>query len=637
MKFARKLRTPLVVFAHDLAIVPLAWLGAYWLRFNLEQIPAIYLQTALMWLPVLLVVQAMLFVYFGLYRADWRFASSPDLLRILKAVVAGVLLSLASIFIWSRLQAVPRSVFPIYSVLLLLGLAGPRFVYRSFKDKRLRSATGKKVLIVGAGQAGEMLLRDMLHTHDQAFAPVGFVDDKSKKTGREIHGVRVLGRSQQIPSIVSDHQVELILIAIPSANSRQMRSIVEYCEQAGVPFRTLPRFSDMVYGRVSLDVFREVAIEDLLGRESVTLERSIVSQHIRGRRVLVTGAGGSIGSGLVREVAQLEPASVILFEQSEHNLYQIERELSERFPALQVSSYLGDVTDVVAVNSAFSQTRPEWIFHAAAYKHVPMLEDQVRQAIVNNVQGTSVMASAAERFGCECFVLISTDKAVNPTSIMGATKRAAETLCQIIQSCSSTRFITVRFGNVLDSAGSVVPLFREQIKAGGPVTVTHPDINRYFMTIPESCQLILQAGAMGQGGEIFVLDMGEPVKITYLAEQMIRLSGKVPGEDIDIVFTGLRPGEKLFEELFHEREQLEQTGHPKILLARHREEDWQTLNTVLDQMESACKHYDESELKVLLNRLVPEWQNNHPGRPVDTDDLLVQDISRSEDAAPLLH
>ena len=637
MKFQKKFRTPLVVFLHDLAIVPIAWFGAYWLRFNLEQIPAAYIDMALVWLPALLVIQSILFIYFGLYRADWRFASSPDLVRILKAVTVGVLISLALIFTLTRLQGMPRSVFPLYALLLLLGLAGPRFIYRWIKDNRLLTAEGMNVLIVGAGQAGEMLVRDMLRTPGQHILPGGFIDDKTSKLGREIHGVRVLGNSSQIPFVVDKHHVELILIAIPSANSKQMQRIVKYCELAGVPFRTLPRFTDMVSGRISLDVFREVAIEDLLGRESVILDRYQISQNIKGKRILVTGAGGSIGSGLVRELAQLEPESVILLEQSEHNLYQVEREIAERFPALSIKCFLGDVTDTVAVNIVFKKCQPELIFHAAAYKHVPMLEDQGRQAILNNIQGTKVLAAAADRHRCECFVLISTDKAVNPSSVMGATKRAAEILCQTIHRQSSTRFITVRFGNVLDSAGSVVPLFREQIKAGGPVTVTHPEMNRYFMTIPEACQLILQAGAMGEGGEIYVLDMGEPVKIAYLAEQMIHLSRKVPGEDIDIVFTGLRPGEKLFEELFHEQEQLVQTDHPKIFLAKHREEDWQQLNTMLDQIETACQSSDESELKVLLNKLVPEWQCNQVNNEIETERIVTETLQKSEDRPSLLH
>jgi FlaA1/EpsC-like NDP-sugar epimerase len=401
-------------------------------------------------------------------------------------------------------------------------------------------------------------------------------------------------------------RIDLILLALPSASSAQMQRIVEICERSGVPFRTLPRIQDLVSGQVSLKQMRGVEIEDLLGRDKVTLDWNSIQAGLTGKCVMVTGGGGSIGTELCRQIARLSPARLIVFEQSEHNLYEIDRELRNKFSDLALTAVLGDVTDTVAVNRTLGNYHPEVIFHAAAYKHVPLLEDQVRAAAINNVLGTHIIASAAVRHDCDCFVLISSDKAVNPANVMGMTKRVAEAVCQGLSEQASTRFITVRFGNVLGSAGSVIPLFQEQIAAGGPVTVTHPEITRYFMTIPEACQLILQASAIGAGGEIYVLDMGKPIKIDYLAEQLILLSGKRPGEEVEIIYTGLRPGEKLYEELFHDRERLDRTQHPKILLAHPRQLDRKDVEQALGELRVACERGDETTIRGVLWHLVPE-------------------------------
>ncbi|WP_297527243.1 polysaccharide biosynthesis protein [Thiohalobacter sp.] len=612
-------RNPYLVFVHDLVMVPLAWLGAFWLRFNLGPVPAPYLDAALHWLPWITLIQVACFRYLGLYRGHWRFASMPDLIRIVQAVAVGTVVSLVVIFLFTRLEGMPRSVFPLYALLLTGLLGGPRFLYRWIKDRRLYLGSGKRVLIAGAGRAGEMLARDLVRDPEHRLEPIGFVDDDRRKRGMDIHGMPVLGPCERIPELVADQGVELVILALPSARSRQIRRIVEYCEQAGVPFRTLPPVSDLVAGRVTVDAVREVSIEDLLGRDPVKLDQQAIHAGLSGKRVLVTGGGGSIGSELCRQIALIGPAELILYEQSEFNLYQIELELRQRFPALNIQAVLGDVADPVAVERLFARFRPQVVLHAAAYKHVPMLEQQAREAVTNNVCGTKTVALAADRHGSEMFVLVSTDKAVNPTNIMGASKRIAEIFCQNLNARSGTRFVTVRFGNVLGSAGSVVPLFREQIRAGGPVTVTHPDMQRYFMTIPEACQLILQAGVMGQGGEIFVLDMGEPVKITYLAEQMIRLAGLEPGEDIEIRFTGLRPGEKLFEELFHEKEQLEKTSHSKILLAQHRAWDWDRLIRLFQDMEDACRAFDEDRILEGVKTLVPELNR----KPADNSKIIA--------------
>jgi FlaA1/EpsC-like NDP-sugar epimerase len=609
MRLLGKTQSRYIAFLHDLLMVPMAWLGSYWLRFNLDGIPVEYWRQALTLLPVVIVAQGSMFWYFGLYRGVWRFASMPDLVRILKATLTGVAAVAITIFIFTRLQGVPRSVFILDAILLVLFLGSPRFIYRWIKDRRLYGQEVKNVLIVGAGQAGEMLVRDLLRDPLHAYRPVAFVDDASKKQGKDVHGIRVAGTCEAIPELATNLAVQLILIALPSANSRQMQRVVEFCETSGRPFRVLPHMKDLVTGQVSLKELREVKIDDLLGRESVSLNWGAITQGVQDKTILVTGGGGSIGSELCRQVARFKPAHLVIFEQSEFNLYSIELELRRAFPNLKLTALLGDINDPVAVENMLREYRPTVILHAAAYKHVPMLEYQLRAAVKNNVLGTRNLASLAVRYGCATFVMISTDKAVNPANIMGMTKRVAEIYCQNLSTRSSTHFLTVRFGNVLGSAGSVIPLFQKQIAAGGPVTVTHSEITRYFMTIPEAAQLILQAGTMGKGGEIFVLDMGEPVKISYLAEQLIRLSGKKPGEDIEIVYTGLRPGEKLYEELFHESEKLTGTTHPKILLANSRSMDFAQLEQVLDKLAFACGTDDERQIYGLLSELVPEHQS----------------------------
>lgn len=603
-----KLRLRTLVFIHDLLMVALAWLGAYWLRFNLSPPPPEFVDSALDALPIVVVLQALVFYQLGLYRGVWRFASVPDLIRIGKAALLGIMLIAVALYLYNHLLWVPRSVLPLYVMLLGLLLAGPRLVYRMWKDQGMAAlAVGQRALVIGAGRAAELLVRDLTRVRDARFVPVGLVDDNPGKKGSEIHGVRVRGQCDHIPALIDRLGIEIILIAAPSATDRQMRRIVEICESTGIPFLTLPSVEDMLAGQM-LGKLREVSIEDLLGRTPVQLDRQAVRTHIQGARILVTGGGGSIGSELCKQLARYAPAELIIFEQCEFNLYRIEQALQRAFPALRLTVLLGDVTDRSAVERTLALTRPELVFHAAAYKHVPLLQQQARQAIRNNVIGTRLLAEAALAAGVRQFVLISTDKAVRPTNVMGATKRAAEKLVQSLDGAGGTRFMTVRFGNVLDSAGSVVPLFREQIRAGGPVTVTHPEVTRYFMTIPEACQLIMQAAAVGNGGEIFVLDMGEPILIRYLAEQMIRLSGKRVGQDIAIEYVGLRPGEKLTEELFLDEERPMPTPHDKLLLSRSVEHDREEVSRRIDAMALACERFDEPGLRDQLRALVPEFQ-----------------------------
>lgn len=611
MRILERFRNRAAAFAHDLLTIPIAWFGAFWLRFNLDEVPIEYFGPAFRALLPVVAVQGALFWYFGLYRGIWRFASMPDLVRIAKAVVVGTAITSVVIFLLSRMQGIPRSVPIIYGLLLLGLVGGPRFIYRWMKDHRLYAGQGKKALIVGAGKSGEMLVRDLLRDPNRDYQPVAFIDDDVKKRGQEIHGIRVMGGTNDIPDLIAD--IDIILIALPSARSKEMRRIVGVCEKTGVPFRTLPKLEDLVTGKATIKALRDVKIDDLLGREPVTLEWDAIRQSSQGKCVLVTGGGGSIGSELCRQIAILRPARLVILERSEFNLYTTELELRRTVSQLSLVAVLGDVGDAVFIEEVLSTYRPDIVFHAAAYKHVPMLEGQIRAAIRNNVLATRTLARAVEKHGCESFVLISTDKAVNPGNVMGATKLVAESYCQSLNEHSKTRFITVRFGNVLGSAGSVIPLFQKQIAEGGPVTVTDPNVTRYFMTIPEAAQLILQASSIGRGGEIFVLDMGEPVNIKYLAEQLILLSGKKPGEDIEIIYTGLRPGEKPYEELFHESEELIETHHPKTLLARSRIVGLALADREIDAMAKACEVNDEPKLRELLGRFV-EMSGQNVGR-----------------------
>ncbi|HJU08277.1 MAG TPA: nucleoside-diphosphate sugar epimerase/dehydratase [Rhodanobacteraceae bacterium] len=607
------------VVAHDLLMTAIAWSVADTLRYALLPQP-VSVDIFTPELLIVLAVQGAIFYWTGLYKGLWRFASLPDLWNILRASVVGALAIGLALFLYSRLNGIPRSVLLIYPALLCVLLGLPRLAYRYWKDSRVdlfHAKHSKRVLVIGAGRAGEALVRDL--RRDASYHAAGFIDDNPELRGARVHGIPVLGRLEKMPELAREAGAEMLLIAMPSADKAQMRRVVELCEQTGLPFRTVPRLDDVVAGRAQFNELKEVAIEDLLGREPVKLDWSAIRQGLTGKHVLVTGGGGSIGSELCRQIARLGAASLTVIELSEYNLYRIEQELRAQYPELLLRGLIGDCGDPGTCANAFAQARPNVVFHAAAYKHVPLLQEQLREAFRNNVLATREVASAAAQHGAESFVLISSDKAVNPTSVMGACKRIAEIVCQAVAPASNTRFITVRFGNVLDSAGSVVPLFREQIRNGGPVTVTHPEISRYFMTIPEACQLILQATAMGEGGETFALDMGEPVRIRDLAEQMIRLAGKQPGRDIAIVYTGLRPGEKLFEELFHPLENYASTAHPKIFRAAQREFSAALALAQIDRGAHASADFDEEALRACVAALLPgyRWQTGEPSESAE--------------------
>ncbi len=599
-------RKRIAIILHDVLMIPVAWYLAYWLRFNLHTIPGEFMQTATLLLPVIIVCQLSGYIVFGLYRGIWRFASLPDFVRIGKSIFLGVLITTLLVFLTTRMEAVPRSVIPLYAILLFVLLGGNRILYRYLKDHRVEFSSGKRVLVVGAGEAAGRLLRDMLRHRRAQYMPVGMVDDDPDKTGQEIHGVRVLGAFDEIPEIVNKYAIDLVVIAIPSLSSARMQRLVTICESADVKFKTLPRLEDLISGQVSVNAIQAVSIEDLLGREKVELDRDMIQSGLSGKIIMVTGGGGSIGTELCKQVVDFVPEALIIYERSEFNLYRIQRELMEKNPQVKLVPVLGDVCDQRAVENVISVYRPDMIFHAASHKHVSFLQSHPREAAKNNILGAMITARTASKFHCDTFVFISTDKAVDPANILGLTKRAGEMYCESMNAVSTTRFITVRFGNVLGSDGSVVPLFREQIQAGGPVTVTHPDITRYFMTITEACQLILQASVVEGERGIFVLDMGAPVRIKYLAEQMIRLSGKEPGEDIEIQYIGLRAGEKLQEALFYDNEEKEQTRNAKILRARHAPYDWNRVRQSIDRLEHSLTHADDNEIRAILAALISD-------------------------------
>lgn len=597
-----------VVFTSDVLMIPVAWLGAFWLRFNLDVIPATFFHQALLLLPIIVVLQGAVCLYFDVYRGLWRFASLPDLVGILRAVGVGTGLCALVVFLVTRLTFVPRAVFPLFALLLVGLLSLPRFAYRVLKDRKLKATAPTKVLIVGAGKAGEMLTRGLLHDPSGRYDPIGFVDDDATKKGRNIQGLQVLGDCAEIPKIVADAGASVVVIAIASLSAQQIRRIEELCSGVGVSVRTIPPIGEILTGRATIGEIRPIAVEDVLNRADVRFDGLDLKPDLSARTVLVTGGGGSIGSEICRQIARLGPARLAILDVSEFNLYRIARETREAHPTLALSAVLADVCDAVAMRRVFERQTPDVVFHTAAYKHVPMLQSHLREAVRVNVLGTQTVASLAVEHAAECFVLVSSDKAVKPASALGASKRLAETVCYTAGVApSAPRFITVRFGNVLDSTGSVLPLFREQIARGGPVTVTDKRMERYFMTIAEASQLIITAVALGKGGEVFVLDMGTPVRILDLAEQMIRLAGKVPGEDIAIEFIGAKPGENLSEGLFLPAESPRPTRHEKILLASGRPAEQDGIERQLARLREACDAYDESVLGQLVAALVPEY------------------------------
>ena len=595
----------LLAILHDAVAAALAWSLAYLLRFNFD-LPLPYvaeLQQTLFWIVPL---QLIIFWQFGLYRGIWRYASTTDLRRIFLAIMLSAT-AIPLLFWMLRLDlVVPRAVLVINPILLILLMGGSRFIYRLWKEQGLYGTLklhGEPVLVLGAGDAAASLAKDL--SKSNTWRLVGFLDDNSEHHGHTLNGIRVLGGLDSLHECAKRLGVSHVIIAMPSSSHQQRKRAIQLCNQAKLKTLTVPSFEDLMSGKVEVSQLRAIELDDLLGRDPVLLDDAGLHDLLNDKSVMVTGAGGSIGSELCRQIARFQPARLILFEASEFALYTIEQELIQTFPALSFVCLIGDVRDAARVDEVMQLHQPMVLFHAAAYKHVPLMEQHnAWQAIRNNVLGTWTVARAAQQHGIAKFVMISTDKAVNPTNVMGASKRLAEMVCQALQSPGGTRFVMVRFGNVLGSTGSVIPKFRAQIAQGGPITVTHPEITRYFMSIPEAAQLVLQAGLMGLGGEIFVLDMGEPVKIVDLAKDLIRLSGFTE-EEITIEFSGLRPGEKLYEELLADSEHTLPTPHTKLRIAQARQADAAWLAQLLKWTDSSTM--PDENVRTALKGWVPEY------------------------------
>jgi len=595
-----------VTLLHDVLASAAAWLLAYLLRFNFD-VSDLYAELMFVDLVWILPIQALVSWRAGMYRGLWRYASVNDLKRIIVATVVGGL-AVATVVVLVQHSYVPRSVLLLYPLLLAGIMSGSRVAYRVWREGRLARLApegGRRVIVLGAGEAGAAVLRSLGRSAEWTF--VGFLDDNPDRQGRDINGVKVLGPLEMLGDVAGRLDVDQAIIAMPGANHTARRRAMELCGRAGIAVMTVPSYEELVSGRVSYSQVRPVELDDLLGRDPVALDSTGLRKWLQGQTAMVTGAGGSIGLEICRQVARFTPARLVLFEANELALYRVEQEFRERFPDVPIACVLGDVKDPLRLAQAMRAFKPLALFHAAAYKHVPLAEEgNGWEAVRNNSLGTWRVAQAAMANGVGKLVFVSTDKAVNPTNVMGASKRLAELLCQSL-AADRTRIVSVRFGNVLGSTGSVVPKFREQIERGGPVTVTHPEMTRYFMSIPEAAQLVLQAGLMGQGGEIFVLDMGDSVKIVDLARDMIRLSG-FSEDNVKIVFSGLRPGEKLYEELLADNERTIATSHPKVRAMRAlAAPDPSWVREALSWLEGAAPA-DDAALKAQLARLVPEYR-----------------------------
>jgi FlaA1/EpsC-like NDP-sugar epimerase len=601
----------------DVAILSFAYWLAFLFRFEFS-LSHHWLRVVLLTWPYVILIQYAALALLGVPRLSWRYINIGDVTRLLTAtLLASVTLAIVRLtgpYIAPSVDSlvIPLGVIAMDSALALLGLVGMRTLRRLLGEasERRQKAAGtekQRVLLIGAGQAGVVVAREILNRPDLGFYPVGFLDDDPAKQKSRISGLAVLGLTKDVREIAERKHVSRALITIANAPGSQIRRIAELCRDAQLETKIIPGIYEIMGDRVNLSRIREVAIEDLLGREPVQLDEEVVGHSIRSRVVLVTGAGGSIGSELCRQVCRFGPSRLLLVERFENALFEIHRELRSAFPDVPIEPCIADICDVDRMDQIFSRYKPELVFHAAAHKHVPMMEWNPCEAVKNNIGGTKNLGDLSHRHGAQRFVLISTDKAVNPTSVMGATKRVAEIYLQSLARQSETKFVTVRFGNVLGSAGSVIPIFREQIARGGPVTVTHPEMRRYFMTIPEASQLVMQAGAMGEGGEIFILDMGEPVKILDLARDLITLSGLRPDDDIEIKFSGVRPGEKLFEELSTDSEHAEKTRHPKVFIGRIAAHSWDAVSVGVESIVALARESAADRIRDCLADLVPEF------------------------------
>jgi len=611
-------RTLFSITAH-LTLFAAALFCAFGLYYNFRAYQTWFQSPFLTILPMVLLIKGVVFIWMGLHHGSWRYVGIRDLMTVLTASYISTFAFIVFYYVAANVSlrvynyplfvGMPASVFLLDFGLTIAFVSGARIAFRLYHEEMRPMAAGGPIncLILGAGNTGEAMLREILRTNVERFRVVGFLDDESTRYNVRIHGVPVLGKIDDVRRIAEQHQVDELLIAMPEFEHSRLRRVVEMCQGTNLRFRTIPAMADVIGGKVTVSRIRPVDINDLLGRPPAKLDEADISSKIAGQRVLITGAGGSIGSEMCRQVARFRPARLVLVELCENNMFEVDRELQKLAPDIPRVCYIADIRDAERIDTIFAAERPALVFHAAAHKHVPMMEINVGEAVKNNILGTRTVADASRRHAVSRFVMISTDKAVNPTSVMGATKRVAEMYIQQLGDGQGTQFITVRFGNVLGSSGSVVPIFRKQIATGGPVTVTDPRMTRYFMTIPEASQLVLQAGVMGHHGDIFVLDMGEPVRILDLAKEMITLSGLRPGEDIEIVFSGVRPGEKLYEELNIHGEDIRPTHHAQIGVWKNRPEDWGRVCRGIDELISAADAQSSEELKAQIKALVPEY------------------------------
>ncbi len=601
-----KFRKPIVVFI-DLFLINASLFLAFMIRFNWQLSPPVtsgYI-SLILWATVFRLV---LFWIFGLYQWSFRHASIHEAITILKAVTVGTFFIIVIAFFQQHRAEIGRSVLLIDYLVCLFSISAFRFFPRLIINLRQNHYVNpKRVLIVGAGSAGEMIARELINRPNRTYQPIGFIDDNPTKKNLRIHGIKVLGNREKIADIVEQYRVEEVIIAIPSAKGEIIRDIISHCERAEIKFKILPGLHQILTGEVDIKQIRDVKPEDLLGRETVQINDVEVKSFVQDKTVLVTGAGGSIGSELCRQIVRFNPKQLILYEYNENDVYFLEIELKSKYPYLKFKTIIGDIKDIGLLKYTFSRYRPQVIFHSAAHKHVPLMEENPPAAVKNNIIGTRNFIYAAEHYGVERFVLISTDKAVNPTSVMGASKRIAEMLMQAKAKNSRAKFMAVRFGNVIGSSGSVVPLFKKQIEEGGPVTVTHPEIKRYFMSVKEAAQLVLQAGAIGKGGEIFILDMGEQIKIADLAKSLITLSGLEVDKDISIKFIGLRPGEKLYEETLHNIERDKATKHDKIYITQPNDFDPGKLRRDIKELEALANIMAGDKIIRKMQEMIPSY------------------------------
>ncbi len=616
MSFIKKTSTTRFIFflIFDVILISISIYISFLLRFD-GTIPAEYLvnqgiQKVIFWT---LLICLPIFYFFKLYSFSWSYVSTQELVSLFKATTLGFIF-LGIIIFFSKefplFTGFPRSVFIISYFLIFISCGALRLSKRIYLmiTSDTKSTEKEKTIIVGAGDAGEQILRSIISSTENLYSPVGFVDDGNIKQGITIHGLKVMGRVKDIPEIVKENNIKQIIIALPSAGSSKIREAVELARKSGViKIKIAPALSEIIAGSVSFKNLKNVGVEDLLGREEVLLDTKQIESFVKDKVVLITGAAGSIGSELSRQIAKFKPSTLILLDQDETGIFNISKELDNNFSGLKMERIVADVTDKEKINKILNKLKPEIVFHAAAYKHVPLMEENATEAVKNNIFGTKNLVEASIASGVEKFIFISTDKAINPTSIMGCTKRVGEMICQLFNKKEATKFISVRFGNVLNSRGSVIPIFREQIKRGGPIEVTHPDMKRYFMLTSEACLLVLEAAAMGQGGEVFVLDMGEPVKILDLAKEMVKLSGLQLDKDIAIVFTGIRPGEKLFEEILSAEEGTATTKNKKIFIAKLSNINFENFDQKINELHNDFIKMERKDIGNSLKRIIPSF------------------------------